>query len=475
MRIARPLRIAAALCAIIVIIAAAGCSSYRHRQFRAGEATQATTEHYTLHFIEADDEGWLWEPEQATRALELVQQQVERDNTLVVVFVHGWHRSSECCDDAVEGFKETLIRLSQQFERPAHDSVTPQRAATTRGLNVVGIYVGWRGRSLPGFLNYATFWGRKAAAERVGNTDLSEFLSRLNDLYGDFNPRAPSTDDRGTAARRDRFLGLITIGHSFGSQVLLKAVVGTLEERLIHMNPKPGYLGTPLASQAAVTNEPLYGLGDLIVLLNPAAEAALYHRLHLLSRSLAFPRTQAPIMLTISAENDRPRHSLFTFGRVLGEFFTGKPRKSDPLERAAEREALGVFDAHITHRLEPTDPNMSLVAKQIPHAPEPGCPSREPCRCRFLEWERVPEVTAPNSITNDNAGNLTAFDFSASVVFNNVRLQPKSARVLPYQPLIVAAADDSIVDGHSGIFTEPLLDFLVPYIAFVETKHAQLR
>jgi hypothetical protein len=118
---------------------------------------------------------------------------------------------------------------------------------------------------------------------------------------------------------------------------------------------------------------------------------------------------------------------------------------------------------------------MSLVAKQIEHAPEPGCPDDRPCRCEFLEWEREPTVTAPNSITTESAANLTAFDFSASLVFNNVRLQPQTSAVLPFQPLLVATADDSIVDGHSGIFTEPLLDFLVPYIAFVETKHAQLR
>src|SRR5688500_17829928 len=283
MRIAMSLRFGAVLSALLIVIVAAGCSSYRHRQYRAGEQTQTTTEHYTLHFIETDDEGWLWEPAQATRALDLVREQVERDNTLVVVFVHGWHRSSQCCDEAVEGFKETLVRLSQQFERPAHESVTPQRPATRPGLNVVGIYVGWRGRSLPGFLNYATFWGRKAAAERVGNTDLSEFLSRLNDLYIDHTPRAATNENQASAPRSDRFLGLITIGHSFGSQVLLKAVVSTLEERLIHMNPNPGYLRTRLPEQTTPTSEPLYGLGDLIVLLNPAAEAALYHRLHLLS------------------------------------------------------------------------------------------------------------------------------------------------------------------------------------------------
>jgi hypothetical protein len=256
--------------------------------------------------------------------------------------------------------------------------------------------------------------------------------------------------------------------------VLLNAVVSNLEDRLIHLNPTPGYLHSQLPEKPTPASEPLHGLGDLIVLLNPAAEAALYHRLHLLSRALAFPPSQTPIMLTISAENDRPRHTLFKVGRVLGEFFTGKPPKSDPVERATERQALGVFADHITHRLEPTDPNMELVATQIQHPPEPGCPSDRPCRCEFLEWRGDPAVTVPNSITSSTAANLRGFDFSGQVTFNNVRLTP-NASVLPYQPLLVAEADSSVVDGHSGIFTEPLLQFLVPYIAFVETKHAQLR
>jgi hypothetical protein len=44
------------------------------------------------------------------------------------------------------------------------------------------------------------------------------------------------------------------------------------------------------------------------------------------------------------------------------------------------------------------------------------------------------------------------------------------ALALPYQPLIVATTSSSIIDKHCGIFTDPFLQFLVPYIAYIEKK-----
>ena len=41
---------------------------------------------------------------------------------------------------------------------------------------------------------------------------------------------------------------------------------------------------------------------------------------------------------------------------------------------------------------------------------------------------------------------------------------------LPYQPFIVAKTSGRIIDRHSGIFTDPFLQFLVPYIAYIEEK-----
>lgn len=466
------IRILVCLCAIFVTLT--GCSTYRHEPYRGGEKTSIETQDYSLHFIEADDEGWFWDPGQADAALEHVKSKVADKNTIVLVFIHGWHHSSRCCDDDVEGFKETLIRLKRQLSAPAHEAMQAKPTQQAQDINVVGIYIGWRGRSLPGFINYFTFWGRKASAERVGNTDFGEFLARLNNLYLQHNVRrrgeAPSIE----GATTEHFLGLVTIGHSFGAQVLIKAIGAALEEQLIRNNPVPGYLRSRGSSSNPPETEPIEGVGDLLVLLNPATEAAQYHRLHLLSRSLRYPSAQAPIVLTVSARNDVPRHRLFTFGRVLGELFTGKPRKDDPVEREVERKALGVYRPHITHRLVAVDPSSRLVSTRIEHAREPGCPGTGPCVCDFLEWHEPPRVTEADTITARSATQLQAFDFSAELTFNNVKLVPEPAAIA-YQPFIVAEADESIIDGHNGIFTAPFLGFLVSYIAFVETKYAQLR
>lgn len=89
--------------------------------------------------------GWFRRPEQARDATDHVRQSASSVDTFVVIFVHGWHHSTECCDENVEGFNETLARL---YEQLAHLQPPPTNFALVR------IYVGWRARSLPGDLDY---------------------------------------------------------------------------------------------------------------------------------------------------------------------------------------------------------------------------------------------------------------------------------------------------------------------------------
>jgi hypothetical protein len=218
--------------------------------------------------------------------------------------------------------------------------------------------------------------------------------------------------------------------------VLLKAVSSSLESQLVGKNEQPGYLrgSRPAAPQGEPVS--LDGIGDLLILVNPAAEASQYQRLHVLSQGLRYKHTQTPVILTVSALTDYPRHSLFTFGRVLGEIFTGKPRKTDEMERTIERQALGVYDGHVTHELKPVEQPDSLTRDDSP----------------------------------ENECKVRAYDFSRAT-FAKASLQPKGgATVIPYQPFIVADVSDEIIKGHNGIFTEPFRAFLVPYITFVESK-----
>jgi len=455
------------LACVTVVLLLTSCAGFRHVAFRVGEAPTDPPE-YALRFIEVDDEGWFWDPRQATAAVELIEQRLRTRDTLVITFVHGWHHCARCCDDNVEGFRETLLRL---------------RKLARERFDIVGLYVGWRGQSLPGPLDYLTFWGRKSAAERVGANDFKEFLTRLQLLYAQYRPDAAPIGEQQPPDTLRRFMGMVTIGHSFGGQVVLKAVAESIENQLQLINRQPAYLrGAKPADPVMLQPQSIAGLGDLVVLVNPAAEASQYHRLHILSQGMKYLPQQTPLILTVSAENDRARHSLFTAGRTLGELFTRKPRKSDSVERQVEREALGVYAPHVTHKLVPVDPAVRLRATTIAGDAR-NCTGGFVCESKWYQWRAPPQRQQPDSLTSMSDASIATFDFSQRVVFNNVELSPLTAQdfadarqraeygtAQPHQPLIVARTSKQIIDNHSGFFTEPFLKFLVPYIAYIELK-----
>ena len=70
-----------------------GCSNYHHRAYRL-EHPQVETEKYVINFVEADDEGWFWAPSQAAAALQSVAESAQARDTIVLVFIHGWHHSA---------------------------------------------------------------------------------------------------------------------------------------------------------------------------------------------------------------------------------------------------------------------------------------------------------------------------------------------------------------------------------------------
>ena len=368
-----------------------GCSNFHHRAYRL-DHPQIQEKEYLLNFVEADDEGWFWAPSQAAAALKSVSESAQSRDTIVLVYIHGWHHSAACCDDNVEGFKEVLKRLNAEFLiNPMFNAARKQVhriTGATDDYQVIGIYIGWRGGSLPGWLDYLTFWGRKSAAKRVGETDLSEFMAQLQFLYDEHNEPASA---QGEASKT--YLGLVTVGHSFGSQVLIRAVARNLEHRLEGLGPASTYLRQTDHPPVVDLKRAAQGYGDLILLINPAVEAAAYEQLFMLSRRFSYPTEQTPLLLTVSADNDGPRHTLFEWGRVVGEKFTATPYKPDPRERIGERKALGVYgdprtdppdpEIQLSHRMRPSDPDVKLVGYKVTHTPEPYCEQSGPCTCEF--------------------------------------------------------------------------------------------
>ena len=195
-------------------------------------------EEYLLGFVEFDDLGWAWNREQG-RVLFREIRKVERD-VLMVLFAHGWKHNADSCDTNVTCFREAL--------RGLHAAETALYGENAR--QIVGVYVGWRGDSAKGSVpKQLSFFDRKATAHKVGSGSLTELIVRLKE----------ERTMRGGNSR------LVIVGHSFGGAAIFSATSQLIMDRLATADERGGAVR---------------GLGDLVVLVNPAFEAARYQPLH---------------------------------------------------------------------------------------------------------------------------------------------------------------------------------------------------
>ena len=394
-----------------------GCD-YGHKQYRQGKDILPPGS--TPVVIEIDDYGRFWNPKAVDATLNAIAQASLNKNTVLMVFIHGWHHNADDCDENFKNFNNSLGQLQKRLDEPAYKEAR-KRLNLKDEIQVIGLYVGWRGRSLPSFLDYATFWARKSAAERVGDGDLREFLTKLQKLYIKRNEKQDSADAT--------FMGLVSVGHSFGGQVLFKAVSGLLERDLIDALSR----GTqdPATSKISLT-EIVSGFGDMTVLLNPALEAFQYQRIHRLTNSGIFTRKQTPVLLTVSADDDSARKYWFPLGRNLN--LLSRPTFPDDEGKELWTTALGEYIPQQTHDLKKTDEPTDL----------------------------------PDSLY-DNC-NIKYEDFSKNHIVGNAELITKAARAQPNSPVVIAHTSKKIVHGHNGIFGETFSEFMTDYVANIEAK-----
>src|SRR6266849_4943216 len=101
---------------------------------------------YKLAFIEFGDQGSPQDNSQRKVALEAIHK---AQRPLLFVYIHGWQNNAVSSD--VCRFEHFL------------DMVSSFPEFTGRKIDVIGVYIAWRGKDLtfPG-LNFLTFWSRKS-------------------------------------------------------------------------------------------------------------------------------------------------------------------------------------------------------------------------------------------------------------------------------------------------------------------------
>jgi len=194
-----PTRTPGPLCRLFVTLASAtllaSCAAYG--PYHANTASNPLNSvrgpadgRYKMAFIEFNDQGSELDPSQRAAALDLIHK---APRPVLFIYVHGWQNNANSGD--VCHFEHFLDELSRFPE------------ATGTKINLIGVYIGWRGvdLTLP-VLKFLTFWSRKSTGYSIAAEN--GCLAAISELA--VAARAPDK----TLHR------CLLLGHSFGGLLL---------------------------------------------------------------------------------------------------------------------------------------------------------------------------------------------------------------------------------------------------------------
>jgi hypothetical protein len=397
---------------LIVVLISTGCTSLK--QFRTSyipcvcsnadysnckDATieEHKSDNFSLSFVEFDDQGSLWDRRQLDTVINNISSEGKKPNGLLMVaFIHGWKNNARYDNGNVASFRESLRQLARLEAEAAKNAKPPVPAR-----KVLGLYVGWRGLSVDDYVvNQLTFWDRKNTAERVGHGAVTEFLVQLEDASTKAKEYNKNTD-------------FVIVGHSFGGLILYSALSQILTERM--SNPVNTY----------------QGFADLIVMLNPAIEAARFTPLQQLAAAKGYDEGHFPSLAIITSQGDWATKKTFKIGRWFSTFLE---TYRDDVQQEENITAVGHFQPYITHELIP----------------------RAKAKYQGIDvWDE--KFSWEETASQDGY----AINFKDAQLVHKDDAQHRSA---PQNPIMVISVDKQIISDHNDIFNETLLSFLADLI-----------
>lgn len=383
---------------------------------------------YTLGFVEFDDQGWLYgsrntpgQP-QIDIVTKRVSQELQTNALLLVVFIHGWKHNARWDDSYVAMFHNVLQKLGDIELQKQQEGELSRR--------VFGVFVGWRGLSMTTPALYdLSFFGRKSAAERVGHGSVIQLLSDLEALRDQSN----LTNAAAIAANERASTKLITTGHSFGGDVLYCATSPVLTERMEENYDSQG------------NQQPPNSLGDLVVLINPAFEAARFETLQRLGAAINPSLRNTNCTLAVfTSTGDSATGFWFPLGREVSTVFQKYADRH--AERAANITAVGHYTPFINYDLKPMkqEPGEKIAEAHV--------------RTKTEDYLSTIKAVKEQMRTNWLKGDLP-YDFTNS----NCRLIPTN--VVAGDPVFNVRVSPAIIPDHDTIDTTNFQAFLVDFFS----------
>ena len=395
---------------------------------------------YKLGFVEIDDQGWFYDPRQKEAVEDMINQQIGKKATpgsaaIIVLFVHGWKNNAAFDNTNVQTFRIALKQLSALENTLATNEQRPPRV-------LIGVYAGWRGLSIKSDYfpiplgKETTFWSRKNAAQRVGAYGaMTELIMNLEELQRTANQALP------TNATQTK---LIIVGHSFGADAVYHSISQIVTERFVD-------------TQGQAPGQVLKPIGDQVIFLNPAFEAARFYDLEQLARSLGtYAPDQRPVLSVFQSKGDWATRDVFPIGQWLGTLFQ---RYSSRRQKKSNLSSVGWYQPFLTHELRfmPDTPAAQAASTVNPTSGKHELRSRdklpgvaENIMAQRKKWRSASEPGTTNT-------------FGSCVMISTPHYKPRD-------PIVVVSVDKAIMKDHDDIGNPVLINFLQEYIPFCDDE-----
>lgn len=393
---------------------------------------------YDALFVEFDDQGWVQgaagdnsptKKDHLSKLFDAVENLRKTERYLsIAVFVHGWQHNAEATDSNVHAFRRMLTQLN---------AIETAAAGTSSKPRVVGIYVGWRGRSLTiPYLDNITFWERKNTAEKVAQGEVQELFLWLDWLR-----------DTERGKNDEQYVTVLTIGHSFGGLITFEALNSEFVRNGVRFKRNITKPDDRFMSR----------VGDMVVIANPAFEGARYEGLRAVARR--FPpveRNQLPVVIVATSEADWATGLAFPFARRLNTLFESTNGEQD----AANVKSVGHNSRYITH-------NLSLCNS-------PGC--KDPCKKASIpgrpgafDAQREYEFMGEIARNGFDSGKLKPEE---QQLCDGLVLKWTAEAVPDHNPYWVVQTTGDIMRGHNDIFNDNMVSFVRQmYTAFIVARN----
>lgn len=413
---------------------------------------------FALGVVEFDDQGRAWDPGQTAALFDYMADTVRRTPLAIVTFVHGWQHNARDDDGNVTQFRQLLAAIA------AFEAQLPAE----RRRAVVGVYAGWRGRTLAlPYLDALSFWNRKDAAHRVADGSLRGLLGELR-AFRDLADLRAGPDPR-------RETRMVTIGHSFGGLIVYSALAQYYTDRAAASLIRARYFGGADATdhpREKTDPREISSYGDLVVLVNPAYEAIRYEPIRQLVDTDPLPERfaprQGPVLVQITSvgdgafDGDTATGIAFPIGRMVNtmtEATRTDPRTGED-ERQQIQRAVGHYRPYWTHDLDLPGGAEAHPAAAAAHVYDPATA----CRA-FAEFER----------SERQAGDRLRPGWRRTLPSGAVLREIGGGRYDPTNPFWVVRAHPSIILDHNDILGPVFVDFVAQLYGDVDRlKHPTL-